>query len=192
MLEAELVAPQRRAGKAAGRAAVSVTVIKAVALALSTYMDGPRAADPGGNARPGRDRLAGQLGVGPTAIDQALSALVGAGWLERTARGHTGQTATYAAALPTKSVGQDEPNSDRRDEHTEPRATVREPKSVRHSDRRDGRHLENRDDRGGTYVPPTHLARPECDNCGGGGMILGEDLIARPCSTCNKNSGHAA
>lgn len=145
LLSAELE-PVRRPD---GRAVVSVTVAKAVGLAMSTYVDGPGGACPGGNARPGRERLARELHIGASAVEAANALLIAAGWLKRTARGHTGQTATYAISFPNDSDRRDghtTSESDRPDNHSVSRASVIEAESVRHSDRQDGPLVVDRDD----------------------------------------------
>jgi hypothetical protein len=122
-----------------GRALVSTSTVKLVGFALRAYMDGP-ARDAGANARPGHDRLAQELGITEGSVRHACRALVEHGYLIQTARGHTGQAATYAAALPTKSRCPDTASQ-------ETRAGVQTPPAS------ESRCLDNT--RAGVQTPPT-------------------------------------
>jgi hypothetical protein len=100
---AVLEAPDLSVRRGDGRDLVPSTVVKLVAFALRAYMDGP-GRDAGANARPGHDRLAAKLGLSAGPVRHAFRALLEHGYLIRTTRGHTGQNATYAAALPAPTA----------------------------------------------------------------------------------------
>lgn len=55
----------------------------------------------GTNAYPSRARLAAHCAVSESSIDRHLAKAAAAGYLERTAPGHTGQNAVYRATIPT-------------------------------------------------------------------------------------------
>jgi hypothetical protein len=117
-----------------GRTEVSSLAVKAALWYLRGYMDGPRKPDPGANARPGLERMAEALGLSTSQAQAALRAGVTHGYLVQTARGHTGSTATYAAALPVESLraaGPSEGKSLRAAGPSEPRASGQTAKSLR-------------------------------------------------------------
>lgn len=86
--------------RADGRLRVRSRTVRLVALQLATYADGPAMRDPGGNIRPGLERLAAELDLSSSAVSSAIRALLEHGWLVQTAPGHTGQRATYALSTP--------------------------------------------------------------------------------------------
>lgn len=79
---------------------ISTATTKLVGRALADHMDRADGSDPGGNARPGLERLAAMTSCSPRSVSYALTALVDAGWLVRLRRGQPGQRAMFAAALP--------------------------------------------------------------------------------------------
>lgn len=99
-------APDLSTSRPDGRPRISSSQVKLVLLAMRAYFDGPGPGkDVGAHGRPGRDLLAEELGVSPATVQHAWAAGVAHGYLVRSARGRTGQSAEYAATLPRVGVG---------------------------------------------------------------------------------------
>lgn len=113
-----------------GKARVGALVVKAVGCALRAYMDGPNGPDPGGNAYPGVELLAKHLDANPRTVQRALDRLIATGWLVQTQRGHIGQRATFAAALPAERAEPDYRGGSLTTERAERDAEEREPGSA--------------------------------------------------------------
>lgn len=96
----DLPAPTRNGG--AKR--VNVRTVKALAVQLVTYADGPSSADPGGNIRPGNDRLARELPADESTVRAGLAALQAAALLQLVHPHTRAHAAVYALAVPDEAV----------------------------------------------------------------------------------------